>query len=41
MSAHPNWVCGCKGSEIFWIEQEKSLFGVIFYSVNEHQAPKK
>ena len=32
---------GCKGSEIFWIEQEKSLLRAIFYSVNEHQAPKK
>ena len=26
MSAHPIGVCGCKGSEIFWIEQEKSPF---------------
>ena len=33
MSAHPNWVCGCKGSEIFWIEQEKSLIRAIFSCV--------
>ena len=26
----PIWVCGCKGSEIFWIEQENSLLLAIF-----------
>ena len=30
MSAHPIGVCVCKGSEIFWIEQENSLLWAIF-----------
>ena len=30
MSAHPIGVCVCKGSEIFWIEQENSLLLAIF-----------
>ena len=31
MSAKPiARICACKGSELFWIEQEKSLFRVIF-----------
>ena len=30
MSAKSIRLCDCKGSEIFWIEQEKSDFWVIF-----------
>ena len=30
MSAKSIRLCDCKGSELFWIEQIKSLYGAIF-----------
>jgi hypothetical protein len=35
MSAKSIRLCDCKGSELFWIEQEKLHFGVFFFGTDK------
>ena len=35
----PAWNCGCKGSELFCIEQEKLLWGSDFSSAERIESP--